>query len=387
MKSSTVARANGTGSHFSRSGEPPRRERPDVQETLPSPAGKSRPPWARGLWLSCLFILAALGFLVWRARQTGFDPAEFAGSFREVHWGWIAAAWAVGLLSYVGRTVRWMVMLRPLAPGARYRDVLSSTIIGFSAVYLFGRAGELVRPWLIARSAGASFASQIAALLLERIYDTLLILAFFGYALASSIRIHPSAGPEIRWLLAQGGWIIGVSGSLCLAALVILQHWAPKFEHRIIAALGFLREHHQDRAARLVRSALDGLRAARSGGAIARLLAWSVLEWLIIYASFYLMFRAFPETAGLTPSQVLAYIGFVAIGSVIQVPGLGGGFQVASILVTTELFRVPLEAATSLALLNWIIAVAGAVPIGAVLVVREGLRWQQLSSLETEAVS
>jgi len=100
-----------------------------------------------------------------------------------------------------------------------------------------------------------------------------------------------------------------------------------------------------------------------------------------------LMFRAFPETAGLTPSQVLAYIGFVAIGSVIQVPGLGGGFQVASILVTTELFRVPLEAATSLALLNWIIAVAGAVPIGAVLVVREGLRWQQLSSLETEAVS
>lgn len=357
-----------------------------MQESPPISASKARRPAARGFWIPCLLLLAALAFLVWRGRQTGFDPAEFASAFRQVHWGWIAAAWAVGLLSYVGRTVRWMVMLRPLAPAARFRDVLSATIVGFTAVYLFGRPGELVRPWLIARSAKASFPSQIAALVLERIYDTLLILAFFGYALASSIRIHPSAGPELRWLVAKGGWIIGITGSLCLAALIVLQHWAPKFEHRIIAALGFLQQHHQQRAAHLVRSALDGLRAARSGPAIARLLGWSIVEWGIIYASFHLMFLAFQETAGLTPSQVLAYIGFVAIGSVVQVPGLGGGFQVASILVTTSLFRVPLETATSLALLNWVIALAGAVPIGALLAVREGLRWRELSHLESEAM-
>lgn len=358
-----------------------------MQEKLPSSASKAPRLMARGFWVPCLLLLAAVALLTWRARQTGFDVAAFASSFRDVHWGWIAAAWAVGLLSYAGRTVRWMVMLRPLAPSARFRDVLSGTIVGFSAVFLFGRPGELVRPWLIARSTGASFPSQIAALVLERIYDTLLILAFFGYALASSIQIHSSAGPELRWLVARGGWIIGVTGSLCLAALVVLQHWAPKFEHRIVAALGFLQQHHQQRAARLVRSALDGLRAARSGAAIARLLAWSVVEWAIIYASFHLMFLAFPETAGLAPSQVLAYIGFVAIGSVVQVPGLGGGFQVASILVTTALFHVPLETAASLALLNWVIALAGAVPIGAVLAVREGLRWRELSHLESEAVS
>lgn len=356
-----------------------------MQQDPPNSASKARRHLARGLWVPSLLLLAALAFLVWRARESGFDPAEFASSFRHVHWGWITAAWAVGLLSYVGRTVRWMVMLRPLAPEARYRDVLSGTIIGFSAVYLFGRAGEIVRPWLIARSTGASFPSQVAALVLERIYDTLLILAFFGYALASSIQVHPSAGPELRWLLAKGGWIIGVTGSICLGALIVLQHWAPKLEHRIIDALGFLRQHHQERAARLVRSTLDGLRAVRSGAATARLLAWSILEWAIIYACFHLLFLSFPETARLTPSQVLAYIGFVAIGSVVQVPGLGGGFQVASILVTTELFHIPLETATSLALLNWVTAVAGAVPIGALLAVREGVRWRALTHLETEA--
>lgn len=358
-----------------------------MQETLLNTGRKARRRLARGLWAPSLILLAALGFLTWRARQSGFDFADFVHSFRQVHWGWIAAAWAAGMLSYAGRTVRWMVMLRPLAPAARRRDVLSATLIGFTAIYLFGRPGELVRPWLIARAAGVSFPSQIAALVLERIYDTLLILAFFGYALASTIQLHPSAGPEIRWLISKGGWIIGLTGSLCLLAIVALQHWAPRFEHRIIDGLGFLRAHRHQRAARLVRSAVDGLRATSSMDAVVRLLLWSVVEWGVIFASFHLMFTAFPETATLTVSQVLAYIGFVAIGSVVQIPGLGGGFQVASVLVTTELFHIPLETATSLALLNWVIALAGAVPFGLLLALREGLRWGQLPDLDSEVIS
>ncbi|MEJ5368892.1 MAG: lysylphosphatidylglycerol synthase transmembrane domain-containing protein [Bryobacteraceae bacterium] len=358
-----------------------------MQETLLNSGTKLRRRLAHGFWAPTLILLAALAFLVWRARQTGFDPHDFLRAFGQVHWGWLAAAWAVGMLSYAGRTIRWMVMLRPLAPAARHRDVLSATLIGFTAIYLFGRAGELVRPWLIARSTGASLPSQFAALLLERVYDTLLILAFFGYALASTIQLHPTAGPQLRWLAARGGWIIGITGSLCLAALVLLQHWAPRFEHRIIDALGFLRAHHHEKAAALVRSALEGLRVTASVSSVARLLFWSIVEWGVIYASFRVMFNAFPETAGLAASQVVAYIGFVAIGSVIQIPGIGGGFQVASVLVTTELFHVPLETAASLALLNWLLAAASAVPFGVLLALRAGLRWRQLSHLESEAVA
>lgn len=357
-----------------------------MQETLLKAAQSETRPGRRNLWIASLLLLAATAFLLYRGRQAGFDPGEFSRTLRSVHWGWIAAAWLAGLLTYVGRTVRWMVMLRPLVPSARYSDVLRGTVIGFTAVFLFGRPGELVRPWLISRSTGASFASQVAAWVVERIYDTLLILAFFGYALASSIRIHPSAGPEIRWLIAKGGWIIGGTAVLFLGALVLLQHWAPKFEQRIIDGLGFLRSHHHERASRLVRAALDGLRAARSFRSITRMLFWSVVEWGIIYSCFHFTFLAFPHTASLSPTQVLAYIGFVGIGSIIQIPGLGGGFQVASILITTELFRVPMEAAAGLAMLNWIVAFAGAVPFGLVLAVREGLRWGQLSAIQHEAL-
>ncbi len=85
--------------------------------------------------------------------------------------------------TYVGRALRWEVMLRPLAPQTDFLRVLRATCIGFTAVVLFGRAGEPVRPYLIARNEGVSFSSQVAAWVVERILDILMILIIFGVAL------------------------------------------------------------------------------------------------------------------------------------------------------------------------------------------------------------
>jgi hypothetical protein len=77
--------------------------------------------------------------------------------------------------------------------------------------------------------------------------------------------------------------------------------------------------------------------------------------------------------------------GFVSFGSIVQIPGIGGGVQVVTILVLTELFRVPFEIATSLALLLWIIMFVVIVPLGILLAVREGLDWAKLRSMAREA--
>jgi glycosyltransferase 2 family protein len=77
-------------------------------------------------------------------------------------------------------------------------------------------------------------------------------------------------------------------------------------------------------------------------------------------------------------------MGFVSFGSVVQIPGIGGGVQVATVLVLTELFRVPIETASSFALLLWIMMFVVVVPFGAVLAVREGLNWTRLKRLRRE---
>ena len=59
--------------------------------------------------------------------------------------------------------------------------------------------------------------------------------------------------------------------------------------------------------------------------------------------------------------------------------------QVVSVLVLTELFRVPLEVSTSVALVLWIISFVVVVPFGLLLAVHEGIRWSALKQLEPEA--
>ena len=331
-------------------------------------------------------LIAGIWFLVKRFAGTGFDPGTLLHTITRADWRWLVAAWLLNILSYYGRVLRWMVMLRPLAPNADRWRLFCATVIGFSALVLFGRPGELVRPYLIARAAGVPFVSQMAAWLLERLYDTLTLLAIFGYALAAVPHSALLDGSALRWVFEVGGWFTGVTCTLCLLVLAGLQHSSDKLAERIQTALGFLDASHQERATRIVNAAMDGLRSARSTRSIIELFGYSILIWLFLVLCFAAVFRAFPETAMLSWSSILVYIGFVAFGSIVQIPGIGGGMQLISILVLTQLFHLGLETATGIALVTWAITLIGILPLGTVLALREGLNWNRIKELEKQAI-
>ena len=78
------------------------------------------------------------------------------------------------------------------------RNLLSATVIGFTAITLFGRPGEFVRPYLIAVKEQVPVPSQFAAWVLERIFDLLMALLVFGFALtrvqSSGVHVGPTIG-------------------------------------------------------------------------------------------------------------------------------------------------------------------------------------------------
>src|SRR5881296_2595441 len=57
----------------------------------------------------------------------------------------LALAALVISLAYLFRAARWGALLAPLSP-AGLRNLFVATTVGFSAVFLFGRTGEVVRP-------------------------------------------------------------------------------------------------------------------------------------------------------------------------------------------------------------------------------------------------
>ncbi len=338
-----------------------------------------------GLAVAVAVTLGALGYVIYRFRDSGFSWVEFGRALTGVDWWWLTLAFLTALITYVGRAVRWEVLLRPLVPKPNFWKLNSATFIGFAAVVLFGRAGEPVRPYLIARNEGVSFTSQVAAWVVERILDMLMVLIVFGLALTqvSSGVIRP--GPRTKLVMDAGGYTAGGIGVACLVLLIGLARFRGGVRARLMDALGFLPEATRTRIGKVLESFEQGMEAMRNGWHVVLLVVYTVAEWLLIALSFLFLFWAFPETHALGIAETVMMMGLIAFGSLLQIPGVGGGMQVVTVLGLTELFGVSLEAATGISLMLWLVTFVSILPLGLFLAFHEGIKWRTLRHLEVES--
>ena len=336
--------------------------------------------------MAVLALLAVAGICLigYRWYQSGFDWDTFFASFGSLDWRWVAASVAFALSTYYGRVIRWAVMIKPLKPKPSYWNLFVATAIGFTAIVIVGRPGEIVRPYLIAKKEELPFSSQVAAWLLERIYDLLIVLLLSGFALVQAPQIETQLGPNLKWVLQTGGRVIGAAAAISLGVLIVLRQYSEAMRRRLLESLTFLPEHQYKRAEQFVNAFVQGVQCTRSGTATFLIVTYTFLEWLLIAACFYCLFKAQPATSDLTVLDVLMFVGFVAFGSIVQIPGVGGGMQVVSVLVLTELFGVALEPATGVALLIWLITFVVIVPFGLVLAFQEGLTFRKLKQMEKD---
>ena len=335
-------------------------------------------------WVFAVVILAiAAGGVVYRRwQESGFDWHQFAAIFSQMNWFWILITALLNLATYAGRTVRWAVMLRPLKVRPNYWNLFKATAIGFTAMILFGRPGELVRPYLVAAKEGVSFSSQMAAWFLERIYDLLAVALIFGLGLSQVRVTDAKLGPGLSWVLSTGGYVMAAIAAGCLLALSVFHRFYGLLQERATAVLSVLAEGPRLRAECILNAFLEGTKTSRDSKAVLNLVLCTSLVWLAIILGFLAVFQAFPATSGFSFMEVLILLGFVAFGGVVQIPGVGGGMQIATIIVLTEIFRLPLEPATGIAIVFWALNAAIIVPLGLSLALAEGLNWHSLRQIK-----
>lgn len=301
-------------------------------------------------------------------------------------WSWLAAAVAFGLATYYVRALRWAVLLKPVQPHPSMGRLVSATIIGFTAITLLGRPGEFVRPYLISVQERVPFSSQISAWVLERIYDLLIALAIFGFAL-SHVRDLGDPGPTLGWLLEIGSWLLWILAIACLLLLILVRTYSDAMRRRLMEALGFLSQHHLERAGRFLQALFQGAESTRSARSVFMLVLYTLLEWALIVSCCFSIMRAYGADIQFSITDVFIFMGFVSFGSVVQIPGIGGGVQVVSVVVLTKLFGFTVELATSVAVLLWLVTFVAVVPIGLVAALHAGLSWRKLRDLEREAAA
>jgi uncharacterized protein (TIRG00374 family) len=340
-------------------------------------------PTARKIAYAAIAVASIAAIALVATRR--FNWHDFLNALDQVDWTWLTLALVLILATYVGRALRWEVMLKPLAKNASLKRIIAATCIGFTAVVLFGRAGEPVRPYLIARKEGVSFSSQVAAWVVERILDLLMVLIIFGFALTQVSHSSIQSTPRIETILRTGGAAAGAVGAACLILLLGLRQFRGKVQQRLMDGLAFLPAKLLARIDEFFTAFGEGMQSTRSGSFALLLVAYTALEWALIAGSFFCVFHAFPVTAGLDLVDIVMALGFVAFGSVVQIPGLGGGMQIVCVLVLTEFYGIRLEAASSVALTLWVVSFVAIVPIGLFLAFHEGLKWRNLRHIEPDS--
>ena len=324
-------------------------------------------------------------FLYTQLRERGFDWSMVGRSIAGIRSEWLLISLIPIFGTYAGRALRWAVFLKPMKTQPSLSNLLIATVIGFTAIALFGRPGEFVRPYLIAMKERVPLPSQIAAWILERIFDLLMALLVFAYALSKVQASDIQVGSKLSWVLGVGGQVVLIAGLILLVLLLSFRHLSKPVQSRLAAGLRFLPESYRQKAERLAGAFVQGMEATRSDGALLAVFFYSVLEWALIAASYWCLAQACTGMVRFSIVDVLIFMGFVSFGSIIQIPGIGGGVQVVAVLVLTELFGVRLELATSFALLVWFITFVAIVPFGLFLALREGLNWHSLHRIGREA--
>src|SRR5947207_10933582 len=159
--------------------------------------------------LLILILSAIVAVAFYRLAGWDFDWSLFVSSLWNVQPGWLTASIAATMLTYVARAFRWKVLLNPLR-SIRMGPLISSNVLGFSAIYLIGRAGELVRPLWLTRCEHTPLTASVATIVVERFLDTVMLIALFGGALLL-VKL-PSAAEHTVTMMKNTAWIM-IAGS------------------------------------------------------------------------------------------------------------------------------------------------------------------------------
>ena len=335
--------------------------------------------------LVTVIVIAILGALIYLQVHTWkkFDWTTFWTNTEHVRWDYIAFTVVLIYLAYIIRAIRWRIFLKPLRETTTAR-LIPPQFIGFAGLALLGRPGEVIRPYLIANRENLTFSSQMAVWLVERIFDMASVAVMF-VAIEFVGDSFWSTLPN-RHLAAQARWSAGLFflGILMLSAVAVLLR---KSGYTVADRLQKLIEPRSPNFAHSLRSKLvsftDGLETISDLSSFVQLALWSFLMWCMIVLAYWLVTHAYGGTlAQLGLASIMLLLVSAMFGSLIQLPGVGGGSQLATIAVLNRVFGVPNEIAVSCGMLLWVSTFMSVIPVGLLIAHRERLSLRAVVAAE-----
>ena len=289
----------------------------------------------------------------------------------------VAGFFAV-ILTYVIRAWRWQYLLHPIGP-TRFRTAFRTTVIGFAALgVLPARAGDVLRPYLLARQEGLMVSATLATIVMERVLDliaVLALLALYVWGIADATTLPPALlrGIEVSAAVA------GLVAIALMGVMWVLATHPERIGGFVFTAARVLPHAVADRLAGLARTFSGGFAVAREPRALAAAVAWSFPLWLAIAAEAWLVTIAFGIAMPFPGTFLLQAL--LVIGVAVPTPGAVGSYHEAYRIGVTTFFGAPEDTAVAAAIVTHAVSYFPVVLTGIVFMAQDGLSFGRIKAL------
>jgi hypothetical protein len=337
-------------------------------------------------WLLVAAALVVLGYLVYRSSGSlglgGFSGAKLWLAIKGANPFWLMAAMLVIYSCYAVRSLRWEVFQKNLGQ-AKFWEIYPSTLAGFAAVFLLGRAGEPIRPLLLAKRAKHPVADIFGIWVLERLFDiaSMAVIAAIALLVFNGRQHSGDAAVTIAKTARTAGSVLAVGVGGAIAFLIYLRvHGTALLEARLQGWLGSV--GWRSKVAKIILGFITGIQTVKSAADLVLAVLYSAIHWGMVLVVYYLVAQSFGgRLAQLSLGDNMLVLAFTLVGSAVQLPTVGGGSQAMAIFAYWKVFGVEKEAATAVAVLLWLVTFAGCSVAGIPLLIREGVSLGKLREL------
>ena len=322
--------------------------------------------------------LLATALLWWFGRN--LDWREVSHRVASANPYLLIAALAIICLSYGVRAFRWGALLKPLVP-ARLPDLFVATTIGFSAVFLIGRAGEFVRPVVLPmRDPRVRPSASLVTILVERIYDMMAVALMFALNL---IWFRPVVTSEISFSRVRMVGF-GMLGATILGLIFLVWYrrqsaWLIGILERRVTRWRFVPQRLLKLVMRLLEQLSQALRVLVNARELAVTIGWTVLLWSGVALANFLVMHAFGLKVGV--SETLFVLGWSLVGSLVPTPGGAAGAFHAATAAGFLFLGVEKELAAAVAIILHLVDFGPAVLFGVFYAIRGDLSISRLRTL------
>ncbi len=287
----------------------------------------------------------ALGALLYLAGSVWAGLARVQDALATFRWSLAVPVLALTLVNYGLRFVKWHYLLRRLGVPMPLRDDAWNFASGLAMVISPGKAGELLKPWVVRERTGTPMARTVPALFAERLTDGIAMLLLAG------LGVTTFAADKVHYLTIPGALV-------ALGLAVLSSKRLSLFALDLVGRLPGLR-----RVAHKFEELLESARTCLAPAPLALTLALSLVAWGAECLGFLLVLRgldvpatlevavfiyAFATVAGgAMPGGLGVADGALAGGAVALIAGITEGQAVAAALlvrVATLWFGVGLGA-------------------------------------------